>query len=128
MQLEEDGTPYVYWNNSWNPICGHYFWNNQIGARLFCEKMGYTSGKHFGKDSRESYSVDSFKIGRCKEGDRIDRCSSGCNYYKLGGSCSYFGKSSCEKGEPVKFSIECSGGGSIATSSCILGKRLTFVK
>ena len=37
--LEDDGTPLFFWNDKLSPICGKWFWNNQIGATLFCQKL-----------------------------------------------------------------------------------------
>ena len=118
MKLESDGTPLVFWDNSWMPICGHYFWDNQNGAKLFCEKMGYTSGKFNGRGSGDKYSQDSFKIGKCNDGDKWESCSGGCNEYESGGKCDESWGGYCTKDEEVKITIACSGEESIKTTSC----------
>ena len=122
MKLEDDGTPLVYWGNTWMPICGHFFWDNQNGAKLFCEKMGYTSGKFSGRGSGQKYSLDSFKIGNCNDGDKWESCSGGCNEYEAGGKCNDSWGSYCTKGQEVKITIKCSGGVEpkvkIKTTSC----------
>ena len=122
VKLEDDGTPLVYWGNSWMPICGHFFWDNQNGAKLFCQKMGYTSGKFSGRGSGQKYSLDSFKIGRCNARDEWESCSGGCNHYESGGKCNNSWGSYCTKGQEVKITIQCSGGVKpkvkIKTTSC----------
>ena len=37
VKLEADGTPLIFWDKVWSPICGHYFWDNQYGAKKFCQ-------------------------------------------------------------------------------------------
>ena len=44
LRLGENQVAEVYFNNQWTPICGHWFWNNNIGATLFCQELGYNSG------------------------------------------------------------------------------------
>ena len=36
VRLVEEKFPEVFWNGVWTPICGHWFWNNDYGADLFC--------------------------------------------------------------------------------------------
>ena len=36
--------PQIYWHDKWTPICGHYFSENRVGARTFCNKLGYFDG------------------------------------------------------------------------------------
>ena len=124
VKLEDDGTPFIFWDNQWSPICGHYFWDNQVGAKLFCQKMGYHSGTFSGRGSGQKYSMDSFKIGKCNSGDKWENCNGGCNDYQRGGRCSnrWYG-AECDQNQEVKITIQCEGGGSIKTSSC-RGKSL----
>ena len=61
VKLEEDGTPLVFWDSQWIPICGHYFWDNQHGAELFCRKMGFESGLFSGRGSGQKYEGDSLE-------------------------------------------------------------------
>ena len=118
VKLEDNGTPFVFWDNHWMPICGHYFWDNQDGAKHFCRKMGYSSGSFSGRGSGEKYDMDSFRIGKCKSADKWESCSGGCNDYQGGGVCSNNGGAKCDKDQKVKITIECSGGDSIRTTSC----------
>ena len=108
VKLEEDGTPLVLWDDRWSPICGHFFWDNQVGASMFCSKLGYGQGEQSG--SGKSYSSDAFRIGKCEEGDDWNsHCTGGCNDYELGGTCgnSMFG-SSCATDDNVGITITCS--------------------
>ena len=102
VKLEDNGTPYIRWNGEWVPICGPWFWNNQEGAKLFCQKLGYEGGNYDKKN--EAYSKDSFSIGQCKAGDTWLNCTGGCNTYKKGDeSCP------CNQGAIVKIGITCTG-------------------
>ena len=127
VKLEEDGTPLVYWNYQWMPICGHYFWDNQNGAKLFCKKMGYDSGVLSGRNSGQKYGRDSFRIGKCESGDEWmssgrGGCRGGCNDYQGGGSCRNNGNAKCDKHQAAKFTIKCSGGKKMSTLNSS-GKR-----
>ena len=44
LRLGENQIAEVYFENQWTPICGHWFWNNNIGATLFCQELGFNSG------------------------------------------------------------------------------------
>ena len=117
VKLEEDGTPLVFWDSRWIPICGHYFWDNQNGAELFCRKMGFESGLFSGRGSGQKYEGDSFRIGKCEHGDTWESCSGGCNDYQRGGSCNNNRNAKCDKNQAVKLTIRCSGGIDIKTST-----------
>ena len=32
-------------DGKWRPICGHWFWDNNYGAKAFCKRLGYESGE-----------------------------------------------------------------------------------
>ena len=36
--------PLIFWEGEWTNICGHRFWDDDIGAKLFCNKIGYEQG------------------------------------------------------------------------------------
>ena len=111
------------------PICGHYFWDNQNGAKLFCRKMGYSSGSFSGRGSGKKYGIDSFRIGKCNVGDKWESCSGGWNDYEGGGACSNSppGRGKCDKDQRVKITIKCSGGDSIKTTSCRGNQILSLI-
>ena len=106
----------IYWMDSWVPICGHYFWNNQIGANKFCQKMGYHYGHISGKGEREFYDIDSFKVGKCDSDDAWLQCNGGCNDNNIGGLCHDDVNMNCSAGQPVKLNITCQGNSSKNTS------------
>ena len=114
VKIDDDNTPMIYWKNNWVPICGHYFWNNLIGANKFCQKMGYHYGIISGKGG--SYSVDSFKVGQCEFDDAWLRCTGGCNDYDMEGRCNDDVNVDCSAGQHVKMNITCIGNSSKTTS------------
>lgn len=109
------------------PICSHYFWDSQEGAKLFCKKLGYNSGKFSGRGSGLIYGVDSFRIGKCYRSDSWLSCTGGCNDYQAGGACRNNRDAKCDRNQAVKISIECSGGNSIKRSSC-RGKNINLLE
>ena len=78
VRLEEDGTPLLYYDHKWSPICGKDFRNDHNGATTFCKKLGYGSGKV--KDIRQRYPVANLRIGRCRAGEELISCTAGGNY------------------------------------------------
>ena len=106
----------IYWDNQWVPICGHYFWDNDYGATLFCKKLGFLSGKVYGGGGQK-YSTDSFRIGRCINGDEWKNCSGRCNDYQLGGKCNGI-PGYCGQSTTAKIYIDCEGGTHIKSTSC----------
>ena len=126
-----DGTPTIFWDSQWLPICAHYFWDNDVGAQLFCQKLGFESGYVNRSNSGGNYPVDSFRIGLCKENNDLLRCNGGCNDYQSGGYCGNGdvqdtangnGGARCEKDHGPKISIDCIGGESTSTAPCLGGK------
>ena len=91
-----------------SPICGHYFWNNQNGAKSFCQKLGYIGGTQIGLGLGKTYSEDAIRVGGCKPGEDLESCSSKCNDKELG-NVNEAGCKSCAAGRPVKISITCEG-------------------
>ena len=120
--LVDDGTPFIFWGVQWYPICGHYFWDNDVGAKLICNKLGYPSGQVFRNidilKPKETYSEDSFKIGKCKINDELENCSGGCNDYQAGNYCGNENikdvangnpGARCEKNHGPRITIKCLG-------------------
>ena len=90
VRLIDNGKPEVEYNGRWRPICGHYFWNNNNGADLFCQQLnqGYLSGTiNKGTVSEYILDTDALKIGQCNKGDSWLRCTGGCNSLQVGGQC-----------------------------------------
>ena len=77
VKLKDKTIPMIFWNGTWSPICGHYFWDNHIGATLFCQKLGFEKGHVSGRNSGKSYATDAFMVGKCKKSDTWTKCSGG---------------------------------------------------
>ena len=78
VRLEEDGTPLLFYDHKWSPICGHDFTNDNNGATTFCKKLGYGSGKATRINGR--YPVANLRIGKCGAGQELISCTAGGNY------------------------------------------------
>ena len=113
VMIGNDNVPMMYLNDTWSPICGHYFWNDNNATNLFCQKLGYVNGTVTPKETDqhlESYSVDSARIGRCIHRNKdIMRCTGGCNDYRTGGVCFDNEDANCSAGQQVKIRINCYG-------------------
>ena len=119
VNLGSDGIPYVFWSGDWSPICGHWFWNNQNGAKSFCQKLGFADGS-FNKENSE-YCEDAIEIGACRPGEMINSCTGGSNEYKKTSWCQTGG------GNAVKITISCIGHTQDSAQSSCEGKmRLYF--
>ena len=91
VQLKDGKFPEVFWNGNWAPICGHWFWNNNHGATLFCQKLdsSFTSGIVTRREDKPLES-DGLRIGECREQDHWLSCSGGGNKLdnpSCGGGC-----------------------------------------
>ena len=126
VSLKDDGTPFIFWDGQWSPICGHYFWDNMYGANLFCKGLGYQYGEL--NVSQKLYDVDSFRIGGCGVKDTWPECKSGCNDYQLGESCGNGNindagngnrDARCDANHSHKLVIDCSGGHTSKSTSCL---------
>ena len=116
VKLENDGSPFIFLDDKWSPICGHWFWDNNNGAKAFCKKLGYPSGTL--QKIRRRYSKDALRVGRCREGEDLMACTWGCNEYETGVGCA-----SCSKSDAQSISITCTDQTDIVASSCgIKGK------
>merc|ERR1711962_416496 len=108
----ENNIPYVKRSRKWVPICGHYFWDNNNGATLFCEQLGFPEGKiiggTYGTGDRYTLQKDALKIGKCTNGDSWLSCTDGCNDLGVGGRCP-LGDGPCSKGDRSGVKIECRG-------------------
>ena len=110
VRLHNHEDPEIYWNGKWTPICGHYFWDNDNGAKLFCQKLGLVNGKIKGKGSK--LTDDAIRIGACSDSDnQLFGCTGGCNDLKVGGNCTNDERGVCTKGQPAKIEIECNNDG-----------------
>merc|ERR1719225_712745 len=73
-------------NGKWTPICGHYFWDKQYGANLFCQKLGWKSGEFGKKITLPKNANPAIRIGTCEvEDTSLEACSGQCNDQTTGG-------------------------------------------
>ena len=114
VRLKADGTPEFFLRKQFYPICGHYFWNNQHGAKSFCKKLGYLYGE-FQRKLGQKYDVDAVLLGACYQEEALESCSAGCNNREVGNTnCG-----NCKSGENVKITIRCDGHAEgLEVSSC----------
>jgi len=105
VRLVEEKFPEVFWNGVWTPICGHWFWNNDYGADLFCQKLDskYVSGTVI-KRRDVKLRQNGIQIGECKTNDNsLLACTGGCNDLKTGnGHCA-----KCGIGQKAAINIKC---------------------
>ena len=95
--------PEVFFEESFYPICGHWFWNNNVGAGLVCEALGF----HFGGTvhmTHDRYSRDAMPVGHCNDADvSLTSCSGGGNAF---GELDYNGEW-CSKGNFIGVKVVC---------------------
>jgi hypothetical protein len=105
VRLVKEKFPEVFLNGIWTPICGHWFWNNDHGADLFCQKLDskYVSGTVI-KRKDIKLRQDGIQIGECKIDDSsLDSCTGGCNDLETGnGHCA-----KCGVGQSAAVNIKC---------------------
>ena len=110
VRLENDKFPEVCLNGIWPPICGHWFWDNDVGASLFCQKLT-SDPASFGYVIRRTdkpLEKDAIRIGKClsENNDQWLSCSGGCNDLGTGEGCA-----DCDANSPAAMEIECHVGG-----------------
>jgi hypothetical protein len=108
VRLNNNELAEIYQNGKWIPICGHWFWNNNKGATLFCQQLGYKIGivKQESIARQVPLPDDGFRIGECETNDIWGQCTGGCNDHTIGGThCS-----DCRSGAMAGLRIECSDG------------------
>ena len=95
VQLREEKYPEIWFNDKWSPICGHYFWNNNYGATLFCQELDstYTFGSI--KNSGIPLASDGIRVGKCTSQDNsLSSCTTlACTDWTLSPSRVERGKS-----------------------------------
>ena len=123
-------TPEVYYNGSWYPICGHYFWDDDQGATNFCQKLGATSGSVSPPNKDASGTGTStlnppelgqtaMHVGLCGKGQAMPECNEKGNHW---GDLKQAG---CQKGSPARMTVTCSRNDETPTktTSCGAGKH-----
>ena len=112
VRLKEGKYPEVFLNGIWSPICGHFFWNTNYGANLFCQNLDpkFTSGI-ISKSHGKRLASDGIRIGKCQREDRsLLSCTGGCNDLGIGKG---FGCANCEAGQLASVEIQCFTGKSL---------------
>ena len=65
--LDSGNGPLIFFGGKWDYICGHYFHDNNYGAKLVCKKLGYNDG--YVRKSEYKYNTGSFYLGKCRSSD-----------------------------------------------------------
>ena len=121
--MREEKYPEIRFNDKWSPICGHYFWDNNYGATLFCQKLNSTY--HYGsvKNPGIPLASDGIRVGKCTSQDNsLSSCTGGCNDLQVGGECSNNANAKCGVGQGATVEIECFSGTYVV---CSLGEGIT---
>ena len=107
IDVRHGETAEFFHDGQWHPICGHHFWDNDVGADLFCKKLGYDFGKIRPESTKSNPQVplpkDGIRIGTCNEGDTFGSCTGGANELSIGGVTS----SDCQSGVMAGLKIDC---------------------
>ncbi len=94
--MKDEKFPEVLYNGKWSPICRYGFWNNDWGATLFCQELGYSTGVR--KDhTDEPLESDGINIGECNSADSWLNCSN-----------KQMPHSDCAKGKVASVAVQCS--------------------
>ena len=106
--MREEKYPEIRFNDKWSPICGHYFWDNNYGATLFCQKLNSTYTFGSVKNTGIPLASDGIRVGECTSQDNtLSSCTGGCNDLQVGGQCSNDPNGKCSIGQGPTIEIEC---------------------
>ena len=111
VRLNDGKYPEVFLHGTWSPICPHFFWDNNHGATLFCQKLNpeFKSGTVIRRYDKPLGS-DGIRIGKCFSSDNWLECSGGCNDIEIGGHCYNAAGAKCEAGSAPSIEIHCGQG------------------
>ena len=86
-EVDDIRIPMIFWNGQWSRICGHHFWDDNIGATLFCKKLNYDGGTIF--QSGYWSAEPGFWVGQCFYDDVFPYCNGKCSkmFRQIGGKC-----------------------------------------
>lgn len=137
--VNSPATPEVYYGGEWYPICGYYFFDNNVGATTFCKMLGFDVGTVQGKEKIGSgphfqsglavptYNKDAMPVGVCTSpGQALTECTAEggkTSWGNLDYSQVQGGGKTCKKGERVAITVTCTGGDKTRTASCGEGKH-----
>ena len=107
VQLKDGKFPEVFLNGIWSPICGHYFWDTDFGAQLFCQKLtsNPASTGQVIRRTDKPLEKDAIRIGKCLSNDQWLSCSGGCNDLGTGKGCNNI--DNCGANQPASIEIKC---------------------
>ena len=116
VRLKDEKFPEVFLNGTWSPICGHWFWDNDYGAKLFCQIL-MSNPDSIGVVIRRTdkpLESDGVRIGKCLINDQWLSCSGGCNDLGTGKDCpeqcGCNNIDNCGADSPASIEIQCSDG------------------
>jgi len=87
-------------DGKWSPICGHWFWNNNNGATLFCKELGFNHGIVIKRQDKPLGS-DAIRVGQCLSNDKWLNCKGGFNL-GICNNCDH-----CRAGNKASVEIKC---------------------
>mgnify|MGYP001254887282 FL=1 len=94
------GHPYIYFDDAWRPICGHFFWNNDYGCDTICKRSGYNSGTQTSRGN--TYSEDAIWVGQCDLDVDLLQCTDGGNLYERD-----YDRQDCHSGNNIGVTCTC---------------------
>lgn len=107
--------PWVSQGSEWYPICGHHFWDGNVGATNVCRALGFDSGEVerkglLGKQNIK-YKADknAMPVGECTPGEPMNSCTAGGNQWDKFDHKYGIWQESCHAGEDVAFKVSCKG-------------------
>ena len=110
VRLKDGKFPEVFLNGIWSPICGHWFWDTDFGANLFCQRLTSdpaSTGQVIRRWDKR-LEKDAIRIGNCLSNDQWLSCSGGCNDLGTGKRCNNI--DTCGAKQPASIEIKCSQG------------------
>ena len=78
--MVEEGQPFVpevLYKDTYYPICGRNFWDDNNGATTVCKFFGFNKGKN--RITMTGYDVFAMPVGRCNPGEELTKCTAGGN-------------------------------------------------
>ena len=107
VRLVDGNFPEVFLNGIWSPICGHWFWDTDFGANLFCQKLTSdpASTGYVIRRVDKPLEKDAIRIGKCLSNDKWLSCSGGCNNLGTGKGCN--NHDNCGAKQPASIEIKC---------------------
>lgn len=105
MKEGEAFVPEVLFEGKYYPICGHYFWDNDLGAGSVCKSLGFTGGNDIHATSRTGhvYDTNAMPVGGCMDGEDLTKCTGGDNAW---GNFD-FRDGRCKRGNSVGVKVTC---------------------